>query len=172
MSQIDPAARAALLVPESTRTNYITEIRRAAVARGISVDAARTEKVKAWRTQHENEPLGGYDVLADWLEGADLGALDAVDPAELAKARALESAKRDPANPQAAILDTSDAEVRKEIDLARDTAAAGASADAPVITKDGAEIPAGRVDAVLAGDVKPSEAAKPGTGSAKSSPAK
>ncbi|WIM97835.1 hypothetical protein ACTOB_001389 [Actinoplanes oblitus] len=157
MSQIDSAARAAMLVPESTRTNYVTEIKRAAVARGISVGAARTEKVKAWRTQHENDPLGGWNVLADWLETADLGASDAIDPAAAAKVRALESAKRDPANPQAAVLDLSDAEVRNEVDAARIALAAQSSADAPVVTKDGTEIPASRIDAVLSGDDKPAD---------------
>ncbi|GAA2681750.1 hypothetical protein [Actinoplanes palleronii] len=158
-NQIDSAAQVAMLVPQSTRDNYVEQIRRAAVARGITLAAARSEKVKAWRIQHEATPLDGYNVLADWLEGADLGISESVDPAEAAKVRALESAKRDPQAPQS-VLDLSDAELRKEIDAAR---SAQVSAGAPVITDDGAEIPASKVDAILADDEKPSEAAKPST---------
>lgn len=147
--QIDPAVRAAMLIPDSTRDNYITLVRRAAVARGITVEAARSQQVKNWRAQHDAEPLGGWNVLADWLETADVGATKDLDPAEVAKVRGLESAKRDPSNPQAAVLDLSDAEVRDEIDAAR--SAAAPSSLSPVLTDKGEEIPASQVDAVLDG---------------------
>lgn len=166
MSQIDPAARAAMLIPDSTRENYVTVIRRAAVARGISLDAARSQQLENWRRQHEAEPMGGWNVLADWLEKADLDAGLDIDPAEAAKVRALESAKRDPSNPQAAILDMSDKEVREEVEASRNQAAA--SSMSPVITDDGTEIPANQVDQVLAGD-KPAvtPAKKPSSTNAK-----
>lgn len=149
MSQIDTAARVAMLVPESTRTNYVDAVRRSAVARGISLEAARSEKVKGWRAQHENDPANGFDVLADWLESADLGASDVVDPAEAAKVRAFETAKRDPSNPQTAILDLSDAQLRGEIDAARNAAADSASALAPIEKPDGTQVPASQIDAAL-----------------------
>jgi hypothetical protein len=154
MSQIDPAARTAMLVPDSTRDNYVSQIRRAAVARGIGLEAARGQQVKNWRTQHEADPRGGWNVLADWLQDADLGVGNEVSAADAAKVRALESAKRDPANPLNGILDMSDVEVRKEVDASLAASAEQASNLAPVITDDGSEVPAGRVDAVLAGDAK------------------
>lgn len=168
MEQIDPAARAAMLVPQSTRDNYIEQVRRAAVARGISVEAARAEQVKNWRASHEGDALAGWNVLADWLESADLGTGPVVDPADAAKVRALESAKRDPANPQAAVLDMSDAEVRGEVDQARRDSAARGSNLAPVTKDDGTEVPASDVAAELDKDgrkaTKPSAAAsKPNT---------
>lgn len=143
MAQIDPAARAAMLIPDSTRANYIDEVKRAAVARGITADAARTELVKQWRARHDADPLGGWNVLADWLEGADLAALDPIDPAEAAKVRALESLKRDP---QTAVIDTSDKEVRDEIDNARRATNRRASSKAPVVTEDGTEVADSDVD--------------------------
>lgn len=173
MSQINPAARAAMLVPQTTRDNYVTEVRRAAVARGITVEAARDQQVKAWRTQHDNDPLAGWNVLADWLEDAGLGpAADAVSAADAAKVRALESAKRDPANPLNGILNMSDEEVRKEVDASLAATSEQTSNLAPVTTDKGEEIPAARVDAVLAGETSAANAAtakapakKPGTDS-------
>ncbi|MFG3418740.1 hypothetical protein [Micromonospora sp. NPDC048063] len=149
MEQIDPAARAAMLIPDSTRANYVEQVRRAAVARGISLEAARAEQVKSWRAQHAADALAGWNVLADWLEKADLGTGPVVDPADAAKVRALESAKRDPSNPQAAVLDMSDTEVRGEVDQARRDAAARGSNLAPVTKDDGTEVPASAVDAEL-----------------------
>lgn len=146
MAQIDPAARAAMLVPDSTRANYIDEVKRAAVARGITADAARGELVKQWRATHDNDPLGGWDVLADWLEGADLSALDAVDPHEAEKVRALESLKRDP---QTQVLDMSDKEVRGEVEKARRAAASRTGGKGPVRTEAGEEVPDSEVDARL-----------------------
>lgn len=149
MEQIDSAARAAMLIPDSTRSNYVEQVRRAAVARGISLEEARTQQVTNWRTQHDNDAMGGWNVLADWLEKADLGNGLAVDPADAAKVRALESAKRDPGNPQAAVLDMSDAEVRGEVDQARRDSARRGGNLAPVTKDDGTEVAAADVDAEL-----------------------
>ncbi|MEU4595273.1 hypothetical protein [Micromonospora aurantiaca (nom. illeg.)] len=162
MEQIDSAARAAMLVPQSTRDNYIEQVRRAAVARGISLEEARTQQVKNWRAQHEADAMGGWNVLADWLEGTALDAGPAVDPAAAAKVRALESAKRDPGNPQAAVLDMSDTEVRDEVDQARRDTAARTSGLAPVTKDDGTEVPA----AAVADELAKSKPAKPAAGKA------
>jgi hypothetical protein len=123
MAEIDKGVRAAMLVPDSTKTNYAQDIRHAAGIRGISVDEAKALRVKQWRAAHEGDPLAGWNVLADWLESdsSDLtGYLaDLPDPLEVAKVRALESAKRDPRNPLAALIDTSAPEVRAEIDASQ-----------------------------------------------------
>lgn len=136
MAQIDKGVRAAMLVPDSTKTNYAEDIRRSAAIRDISVDEAKALRVKAWRASHDTDPLAGWDVLADWLEddGTDLkGYLgDLTDPYEALKVRALESAKRDPGNPLAGVLDTSDTEVRDQIDAAQASLAAQSDPVAPV----------------------------------------
>lgn len=169
MEQIDSAARAAMLVPQSTRDNYIEQVRRAAVARGISLEEARTQQVKNWRASHEGDALAGWNVLADWLESADLGGGPVVDPADAAKVRALESAKRDPGNPQAAVLDMSDTEVRDEVDQARRDSAARGSNLAPVTKDDGTEVPASAVAGELDKDKAKRTDAKPAAGKSGSS---
>jgi hypothetical protein len=137
MAEIDKDVRAAMLVPDSTKTNYAEDIRRAAAVRDISVDEAKSLRVKEWRAQHEVDPVAGWNVLADWLESdsTDLkGYLgDLTDPYEALKVRALESAKRDPGNPLAAAIDKSDPEVRAEIEASQ-TALAEQSNPAPVET--------------------------------------
>lgn len=123
MAEIDKGIRAAMLVPDSTKTNYAEDIRLAAARRDITVDEAKALRVAQWRAAHEGDPLAGWNVLADWLESdnSDLtGYLaDLPDPLEVAKVRALESAKRDPRNPLAGLIDTADPEVRAEIDASQ-----------------------------------------------------
>lgn len=152
MGEIDKGVRAAMLVPDSTKTNYAEDIRRSAVARGISVAEAKLAKVNQWRKQHEDDVLAGWNVLADWLEGnaGDLSEfLDHIDPVEAAKVRALESAKRDPQQAGAAILNHDDPEIRAEIDAAHRQNSTTAAP--PVVTDAGDEVPADQVDAALAG---------------------
>lgn len=118
MAEIDKGVRAAMLVPDSTKTNYAEDIRNAAGIRGISVGEAKALRVRQWRAAHDGDPLAGWDVLADWLEfdGTDLkGHLaDLPDPYEVAKVRALESLRRDPTNPLGALLDAPGPEVRED----------------------------------------------------------
>lgn len=139
---IDDAARIAMLVPESTKQNFAQEVRRAAIARGVTVAESAKSFIDRWRTQHEGDARGGFDVLATWLESAigkgenDLAEyLDRIDPIEAAKVRALETAKRD-LNQAGALIDHPDV-----IASHAQTAAANASgATAPIVTPDGEQV--------------------------------
>jgi hypothetical protein len=66
------AARVAMLVPAHARANYAQMVKDRAKAGDLSEDEARAQQIDVWRAQHEREPQNGWDVLADWLEGADL----------------------------------------------------------------------------------------------------
>lgn len=88
-------ARVALHVPEHVRDNYAAVVRDQATASGRTVADAQAAQVADWRRQHDADPTGGYDHLADWLEDANLEEFAELDPAEVAHLRAVQSAKAD-----------------------------------------------------------------------------
>lgn len=144
MGQIDTSTMVQMLVPESTRENYAREIRRDAIARGVSVLDAAGAWVERWRKMHESDVLSGFNHLANWVEDAirqgsqDLGEYlnGQVDPVEAQKVRDLETAKRDPQQ-GAVLLDHTDPAIQSEILAARGQAGAADSTVAPVVTPDG-----------------------------------
>lgn len=97
------AARVTMLVPAHARENYAAMVAHHAATAGVTVDEARTEQVALWRNQHAADAAQGYDVLADWLEDADLDdpALysQRVDPDAEARVRAVQAAKADDTAP-------------------------------------------------------------------------
>lgn len=66
------AARVAMLVPAHARINYAQMVKDRAAAGDLSEDEARAQQLDVWRAQHEADSTAGWDVLADWLETADL----------------------------------------------------------------------------------------------------
>lgn len=66
------AARVAMLVPVHARVNYAQMVKDRAKAGDLTEDEARAQQLDIWRAQHEAEPAAGWDVLADWLEDANL----------------------------------------------------------------------------------------------------
>jgi len=85
-----------MFVPSATRDNYLTIIRDQAATRGVEPDAVRDELVEQFEQLHERQPLDGYDHLAGWLEGADVGVGTGPTGMQVLIGRTLESARRDP----------------------------------------------------------------------------
>lgn len=86
-----------LFVPEQTRENYRQIARDIARTEGTTPKAGLAKLAKGFEEQHERDPLGGWDHLAEWAKAeGDPG--DGVAPGGEAYeiARAVESAKREP----------------------------------------------------------------------------
>jgi len=109
------AARVTMLVPAHARENYAAMVAHHAAAAGVTVDEARAEQVRVWREQHTADAAQGFDVLADWLEDADLDdpALysQRVDPEVEARVRAVQAAKADFNAPVDGLTEAEQAEV-------------------------------------------------------------
>ena len=91
------AARVAMLVPAHARANYAQMVKDRAAAGDLSEDEARAQQLDVWRAQHEQDPHHGWDVLADWLESADLDEPELysqrVEPVAEDRVRAVQAAK-------------------------------------------------------------------------------
>src|SRR5258707_12892014 len=93
------AARVTMLVPAHARENYAAMVAHHAAAAGVTVDEARAEQGRVWREQHTADAAQGFDVLADWLEDADLDApapySQRGDPEAAGRVRTVTTAKAD-----------------------------------------------------------------------------
>lgn len=90
-------------IPQSVRDNYAAIARDAAAARGGTAKGAMRELAKDFASRHREDPTAGWDHLAVWAKTFDPEAQAGPSPLELAASRAVESARRDPANALTAV---------------------------------------------------------------------
>lgn len=83
-------------VPPGTRDNYLQIVRDAAATNGSDPKAELAKLADSFRDQHKSDPTGGWDHLAAWADQADPSEGQQPDPVAVAKAKAIESARRDP----------------------------------------------------------------------------
>ena len=83
-------------VPQSTRDNYAQMARDAAAINGTSPTSELRSMAGSFEGQHKADPTGGWDHLAAWARQADANEGQAPDPVAVARAKAVESARRDP----------------------------------------------------------------------------